>query len=30
VLNKAPIRTGGGDYYGYGYGYGGYGEYSQQ
>ncbi|OYY94885.1 MAG: protein tyrosine kinase [Hydrogenophilales bacterium 28-61-23] len=30
VLNKAPTRTGGGDYYGYGYGYGGYGEYSQQ
>lgn len=30
VLNKAPVRTSGGDYYGYGYGYGGYGEYSQQ
>ena len=30
VLNKAPARTAGGDYYGYGYGYGGYGEYSQQ
>jgi protein-tyrosine kinase len=30
VLNKAPARTSGGDYYGYGYGYGGYGEYSQQ
>jgi receptor protein-tyrosine kinase len=30
VLNKAPTRTGGVDYYGYGYGYGGYGEYSQQ
>jgi receptor protein-tyrosine kinase len=30
VLNKAPTRTGGGDYYGYGYGYGGYGEYGQQ
>lgn len=30
VLNKAPVRTGTGDYYGYGYGYGGYGEYSQQ
>ncbi len=30
VLNKAPIKTGAGDYYGYGYGYGGYGEYSQQ
>ncbi len=32
VLNKAPTRTSGGDYYGYGYGYGygGYGEYSQQ
>ncbi len=30
VLNKAPLRTAGGDYYGYGYGYGGYGEYGQQ
>jgi receptor protein-tyrosine kinase len=30
VLNKAPTRTSGGDYYGYGYGYGGYGEYGQQ
>ena len=32
VLNKAPARTAGGDYYGYGYGYGygGYGEYSQK
>lgn len=30
VLNKAPVRTGAGDYYGYGYGYGGYGEYGQQ
>jgi receptor protein-tyrosine kinase len=30
VLNKAPTRTGGADYYGYGYGYGGYGEYGQQ
>lgn len=30
VLNKAPVRTGAGDYYGYGYGYGGYGEYDQQ
>lgn len=30
VLNKAPVRTGEGGYYGYGYGYGGYGEYSQQ
>lgn len=30
VLNKAPARTAGGDYYGYGYGYGGYGEYGQQ
>jgi receptor protein-tyrosine kinase len=30
VLNKAPARAAGGDYYGYGYGYGGYGEYSQQ
>lgn len=30
VLNKAPLRTGAGDYYGYGYGYGGYGEYDKQ
>jgi protein-tyrosine kinase len=30
VLNKAPSRTVGGDYYGYGYGYGGYGEYGKQ
>jgi receptor protein-tyrosine kinase len=30
VLNKAPARTAGGDYYGYGYGYGGYGEYGKQ
>ena len=30
VLNKAPTRAAGGDYYGYGYGYGGYGEYGQQ
>jgi len=30
VLNKAPTRVGGGDYYGYGYGYGGYGEYGKQ
>jgi len=30
VLNKAPTRTSGADYYGYGYGYGGYGEYGQQ
>ncbi|MEW5789515.1 MAG: XrtA-associated tyrosine autokinase [Pseudomonadota bacterium] len=29
VLNKAPIRTGAGDYYGYGYGYGGYGAYAE-
>ena len=30
VLNKAPARAAGSDYYGYGYGYGGYGEYGQQ
>jgi protein-tyrosine kinase len=34
LLNKAPSRAGGGDYYsygyGYGYGYGGYGEYGKQ
>lgn len=30
LLNKAPSRTAGGDYYGYGYGYGGYGEYGKQ
>lgn len=30
VLNKAPIKSMGGDYYGYGYGYGGYGEYGQK
>lgn len=32
VLNKAPTRSSGGDYYGYGYGYGygGYGEYGHQ
>jgi receptor protein-tyrosine kinase len=30
ILNKAPSRAAGGDYYGYGYGYGGYGEYDQQ
>lgn len=30
LLNKAPTRTSGGDYYGYGYGYGGYGEYGKQ
>jgi len=30
LLNKAPTRTGAGDYYGYGYGYGGYGEYGKQ
>lgn len=30
VLNKAPSRAMGGDYYGYGYGYGSYGEYGKQ
>ena len=30
VVNKAPARAVGSDYYGYGYGYGGYGEYGQQ
>jgi receptor protein-tyrosine kinase len=30
ILNKAPTRTAGGDYYGYGYGYGGYGEPGKQ
>lgn len=32
ILNKAPARTGTGDYYGYGYGYGygGYGSYGEQ
>lgn len=30
LLNKAPTRSLGGDYYGYGYGYGGYGEYGQE
>lgn len=30
VLNKAPTKSMGGDYYGYGYGYGGYGEYGQK
>ena len=30
VLNKAPIKSLAGDYYGYGYGYGGYGEYGKE
>lgn len=30
LLNKAPVRSIGGDYYGYGYGYGEYGRYGEQ